>query len=244
MERERLTAPRCSGRYAAARGRDGSADAPDIRRTAPAHRDSHGRSGWDCSHPADRAAGTDHDLHKVIRHLALQGSLTQRAGIAQPAGHRHADLSAGDGEDCLAPIPVDAPHLGKVIDRRIVAGEQKIGRGQSDRAAADDGDPLAGVRRAPGRRHRTGVIHGVALDAPDADGVVDDAAAAVSLAGVPADQAAHRGKGVVLAHRSTGLLSKRITFSVYRYYNTACRKKCKKRRKNRKDSAFSRKGKK
>ena len=42
------------------------------------------------------------------------------------------------------------------------------------------------------------MLHGVALDAPDVDGVINDIAAAVGLTGVLADQAANRGEGVVL----------------------------------------------
>ena len=82
---------------------------------------------------------------------------------------------------------------------------QVIRRAQAARAAADDGDPLARGRPADGRRHHAGVVHRVALDAADIDGVVEHVAAAARLAGMLADEGAGRRERVVLADEAHGI---------------------------------------
>ena len=70
---------------------------------------------------------------------------------------------------------------------------QIIGGAQSAGAAADDGDFFARGGGALRHGDRLLVLHGVALKPADVDGIVDQRAAAASLAGMLADHAAHGG---------------------------------------------------
>jgi hypothetical protein len=72
-------------------------------------------------------------------------------------------------------------------------------------ATAHDGHALAGLLGHVGTVVRLHVVDGKALEAADVHGVVDHAAAAVHLAGVLADVAAHQRQRVVLADEAHGV---------------------------------------
>ena len=82
---------------------------------------------------------------------AADDGLAQLAGVAQTAGHRHADLTAGDGEDRFVPAVMDAAHLLEMVYRGISAGEQEISRPQGGLhnaagGAEDDGRAGSGAQ--------------------------------------------------------------------------------------------------
>ena len=97
-------------------------------------------------------------------------------------------------------------------EREVVRG------GETGRSAADDGDALSGGGVVEGRRRRDGaaigielehlrrVIHRIALERADVDGVVHHAAPARELAGMLADEAAGKREGVVLADKAHGVV--------------------------------------
>ena len=101
---------------------------------------------------------------------------------------------------------------GVTHEREVVCG------GEAGRAAADDGDALAGSGVVEGRRgcgrsaigvgleHLGCVIHRITLEGADVDGVVHHAAPARELAGVLADEAAGKREGVVLADEAHGIV--------------------------------------
>ena len=82
---------------------------------------------------------------------------------------------------------------------------QIVRRAQTAGAAADDGDRLARGRAADGRGHDARVVHRVALDAADVDGVVEHVAAAARLAGMLADERAGGRERFVLADEADGV---------------------------------------
>ena len=85
--------------------------------------------------------------------------------------------------------------------RRIVPHQRQIeGRGQTAGAAADDSDPLSGIRHSSWNRHlvRT-VIYGEHLQSPDVQRCVDHVSSAVAFAGVFTNQGAYRGERIILA---------------------------------------------
>ena len=93
-----------------------------------------------------------------------------------------------------------------LVHRDLVAHQRQIvGAAQAAGAAADDGHLFAGGRRAGGLGHVPGVVHGVPLQTPDVDGVVDHVPAAPGLAGMLADIGAGGGEGVVLADQAHGV---------------------------------------
>lgn len=101
---------------------------------------------------------------------------------------------------------------GVTHEREVVRG------GETGRAAADDGDALAGSGVVEGLRgcggcavgvefeHFGRVIHRIALEGTDVDGVVHHAAPARELAGVLADEPAGKREGVVLADETHGIV--------------------------------------
>ena len=90
--------------------------------------------------------------------------------------------------------------LGLLIHGDLVAHKgQVVGAAEAAGAAAHNGDLLAGGRGALRLGHLPCVVYGVALEAPDVDGVVDHVPAAPSLAGMLTDVGAGGGEGVVLA---------------------------------------------
>ena len=93
-----------------------------------------------------------------------------------------------------------------LLEHRDLMAHQRqiVGAAQSAGSSSDNGHLLAGRRRTGGLGHIACVVHGVALQAADVDGVVDHVPAAPRLAGVLADVSAGGGEGVVLpdqAHR-------------------------------------------
>ena len=85
----------------------------------------------------------------------------------------------------------------------LVAHEsQIIGGGEAAGAAAHDGNRFAGGGCGTGLGHVSGVVHGVALEPPDIQGIVHHIPAAAGLAGVLADIGAGGGEGVVLADQA------------------------------------------
>ena len=92
------------------------------------------------------------------------------------------------------------------VNRDLVPHEgQVVGRRQSAGAAAHDGDGFPRGFGGLGLRHVSGVVHGVALEPPDIQGVVHHVPPAAGLAGVLADVGAGRGEGIVLADEADGI---------------------------------------
>ena len=101
---------------------------------------------------------------------------------------------------------------GVAHEREIVCG------GETGRTATDDGDALAGGGVVEGRRRHDGaaigiefehlgrVVHRIALERADVDGVVHYASPARELAGMLADEAAGKREGVVLADEAHGVV--------------------------------------
>lgn len=100
-----------------------------------------------------------------------------------------------------------------------VSHEREVVRGgETGRAAADDGDALSGGGVVEGLRglggcavgvefeHLGRVIHRIALERADVDGIVHYAAPARELAGMLADEAAGKREGVVLADKAHGVV--------------------------------------
>lgn len=82
---------------------------------------------------------------------------------------------------------------------------QVIGAAEAAGAAAHNGHGLAGGRGAGGIGHHACVVHGVPLQTPDVDGIVDHIPAAAGLAGMLTDVGAGGGHGVVLADQAHGV---------------------------------------
>ena len=86
------------------------------------------------------------------------------------------------------------------VDRDLVAHEsQVVSGGKASGAAADDSHLLPRGVGAVRLGHVPGLIHGVALQGPDIQGIVYHVAAAAGLAGMLTDVGAGDGKGIVLA---------------------------------------------
>ena len=89
------------------------------------------------------------------------------------------------------------------VHRDLVAHEgQVVGCREAPGAAAHNGHGLAGGGGGFRLGHVPGVVHGVALEAPDVQGVVHHVPSAPGLAGVLADVGAGGGEGVVLADQA------------------------------------------
>ena len=79
---------------------------------------------------ARAAAGTGHDLDKVIRCVAALDSLNELAGFPERAHDRDAHVArAGDVERRLLP-PVHAAHGGKSVRIRVLARNKEVRRAQ------------------------------------------------------------------------------------------------------------------
>ena len=78
---------------------------------------------------ADTAAGTGHDLHKVVVDSALLQLLDQLGGIAEAVHHRHLQLRAGDFELCFLPAFI-TPQLPEGIRIRVLPRHEIVGRPQ------------------------------------------------------------------------------------------------------------------
>ena len=79
---------------------------------------------------------------------------------------------------------------------------QVVGAAETAGASADDGHLLAGGGSALRLGYHPGVVHGIALQATDIDGIVHHIPAAAGLAGMLADIGAGRGEGIVLADQA------------------------------------------
>ena len=96
--------------------------------------------------------------------------------------------------------------LGLLKHGNLMTHERQIvGAAQSAGAAAYNGHSLAGGRSALRLGYISGVIHGVTLQTPDVDGVVNHIAAAPGLAGMLADVGAGSGEGVILSDQAHGV---------------------------------------
>ena len=138
--------------------------------------------------PADADVGADLDAQGQdgvdLGVQLLPGEAVAGDAVAQHAAQLAALLENGD---LMA-------HQGQVIGAAEAAG-----------AAAHDGHGLAGGRGAGGIGHHACVVHGVPLQAPDVDGIVDHIPAAAGLAGMLTDVGAGGGHGVVLADQAHGV---------------------------------------
>ena len=93
-----------------------------------------------------------------------------------------------------------------LVDRDLVAHEgQVVGGGETAGTAADDGNGLAGSGSLLGLGHIAGVVHSVALQPTDVQGVVHHVPAAAGLAGMLADVGAGGGEGIVLPDKPHGI---------------------------------------
>ena len=79
---------------------------------------------------------------------------------------------------------------------------QIVGAAETAGASADDGHLFAGGGSALRLGYYPGVVHGIALQATDIDGIVHHIPAAAGLAGMLADIGAGRGEGIVLADQA------------------------------------------
>ena len=99
-----------------------------------------------------------------------------------------------------------AAQLVAFLEHRCLVAHQRqiIGAAQAAGSAADNGHLFAGGRRALRLGHNARMVHSVALQPADVDGVVDHIPAAAGLTGVLADVGAGRGERIILsdeAHR-------------------------------------------
>ena len=84
-------------------------------------------------------------------------------------------------------------------NRGLVAHKgQVIGGGKAAGTAADNGDTLAGGGTALGRRHDSGMIHGIAFETTNIYSAFNHIAAAAGFAGMLADAAAGAGEWIIL----------------------------------------------
>ena len=103
-----------------------------------------------------------------------------------------------------------AQHAAQLValfeDGDLVAHQCQIIRAaQTAGAAADDSHLLAGGCGALRLGNIAGVVHGVALQIADIDGVIDHAAAAAGLTGMLANISAGHRHGIVLADQAHGV---------------------------------------
>ena len=113
--------------------------------------------------------------------------------------------------DAVAEHP--AQLLGLLKNGDLVAHEgQIVGAAEAAGAAAHNGNGLTRGRGARRLGHIPGMIHGIALEPADIDGIVDHISAAASLAGMLAYIGAGNGEGVILADQAHGVSAAILTY--------------------------------
>ena len=122
---------------------------------------------------AGAAAGTGHDLHEVILHLAGAQGLDELAGVLQAAGHGHPDGGALNVEGGFLPA-VQTPDVPEGVRRRIDPGDQVVSRAQSRfHHAAGGAEDHAGAGTHAQGRVKLLFRQGVDVDVLRADHPVD-----------------------------------------------------------------------